>query len=136
MICDECRAEFLTENEFINHLSYCHLLRNNQHMNSRINEIFSMVQTINRRININDSFRQLLPTLILSEMNVVEQPSELIDWEYTLNNGIALWENKGKIKLQESDMKNIYNLEQNSLKTARYWKKRVWFYNFLRKKFI
>ena len=98
--CPDCRFDFNNNYEFERHFAYCNLLRNNLAVNNRINEILSLVQTLNQRVS-SDSIR--IPQMLLNEMNSYDKPSELIDWEYKLlDNGIPLWKNNGKIVLKGS----------------------------------
>ena len=133
--CPDCRFDFNNIYELESHFPYCNLVRNNQAMNNRIHEILSLMQTLNQRV-ITDSNR-LIPHLLMSEMNTFDKQSELIDWEYNLlENGLAIWKNIGKITLKESDYKHILKVEKEEIVKSRYWKKRFWLNNYIRKNIL
>ena len=105
-------------------IEYCNEFRKNNKMHNRQNLLLHLANNLSR--NTHD--------VPLSELNV-NIPENMIDWEYTVNphTEIGYWNNKGCVKLTQDSLKNIVNLNCDSIKQLQYfYQKRIWLYHYIR----
>lgn len=95
MLCPRCNCAFISQSEYTSHLSYCGVLRNNHLMHNSLSEIYHLVQTLNRQLQM-DSRLAMLSFLGQEEP---EEIYDLIDWEYKITDEGVVWVSKGKVHI-------------------------------------
>ena len=126
--CTICQSQFRNNQDLELHELNCRRVRDNNGMQSSMNEIFQLFQSLNRQFRINE--RMILIDMITGEDP--EEQTEYIDWVFNLNKeGYVTWLNSGKIKLSKEQINEISGRSINEVINDKYFIKRIWFMRYI-----